>query len=63
MNTDAARRLEAARGFLGDTDEGLIGSEIGHLLQVSTPSPGMAKRHRVLDGFVASQNARQTASI
>ena len=43
-------QLEAIAGALGDTDEGLTGSEIGHLLQVSTipdPSPGMAKRHRI----------------
>ncbi len=53
--------LEAIAGALGDTREGLTGSEIGHLLatcQMPDPSPGITKRHRVYNAFVASQRSR-----
>lgn len=53
--------LEAIAGALGDTDEGLTGSEIGHLLatcRMADPTPEMTKRHRVYNAFAASQNGR-----
>lgn len=53
--------LEAIAGALGDTEEGLTGSEIAHLLatcRMEDPTPGMTKRHRVYNAFAASQNTR-----
>lgn len=53
--------MEAIAAALGDTLEGLTGSEIGHLLQVAQmtdPTPEMTKRHRIFNGFAESQNAR-----
>ena len=53
--------LEAIAGALGDTDEGLTGSEIGHLLatcRIEDPTPGMTKRHRIYNALAASQNDR-----
>jgi uncharacterized protein (TIGR02391 family) len=47
---------------LGDTADGLTGSEIGHLLatcKMSDPTPDMTKRHRLYNAFVASQNGCQ----
>jgi len=47
---------------LGEKNNGLTGSEIGHLLnscRITDPSPDMAKRYRLSDAFVESQNTRQ----
>ena len=57
----AQSALEAIADALGDTDEGLTGSEIGHLLatcRMVDPTPTMTKRHRVFNAFVESQRAR-----
>jgi uncharacterized protein (TIGR02391 family) len=55
-------QLEAIADAMGDTANGLTGSEIGHLLricQMSDQSPDMAKRHRIYNAFVQTQNAKQ----
>jgi uncharacterized protein (TIGR02391 family) len=57
-----ASQLQAIADALGDTSEGLAGSEIGHLLTVtkmSDPFPGMTKPHRLYNAFAHSKNARQ----
>ena len=54
-------QVEAIAGALGDTNAGLTGSEIGHLLNVcgmTDPDPSSSKRVRLLAAFAASQNAR-----
>jgi hypothetical protein len=54
--------VEAIAAALGDTSEGLTGSEIAHLLQVCgipDPTPQITKRHRLHNAFAASQNCRQ----
>jgi uncharacterized protein (TIGR02391 family) len=55
-------QIQAIADALGDTSEGLSGSEIGHLLDtcgMSDLSPAMTKRHRLYNAFVESQNKRQ----
>jgi uncharacterized protein (TIGR02391 family) len=55
-------QLEAIADALGDTDEGLTGTEIGHLLatcRMSDPTSGITKRHRLYNAFAESQNGRQ----
>jgi uncharacterized protein (TIGR02391 family) len=55
-------QLQAIADALGDTDQGLTGSEIGHLLascRMTDTDPGLTKRHRLYNALVASQNARQ----
>jgi uncharacterized protein (TIGR02391 family) len=55
-------QLQAIADALGETNDGLTGSEIGHLLnscRITDPSPDMAKRHRLYNAFVESQNTRQ----
>lgn len=55
-------QLEAIAAALGDTEDGLTGGEIGHLLQVATipdPAPGLKKSRRLFNAFAVSQNARQ----
>ncbi len=52
-------RLEAISKVLGDTDEGLTGSEIDHLLQncqIPNPTPGMTKWKRLHNAFGEFQN-------
>src|SRR5204863_3297130 len=54
-------QLEAIAYALGDTAEGLTGSEIAHLLLVATISDTdsqLTKRYRLLNAFAQSQNAR-----
>ncbi len=54
-------QLQAIADALGDTSEGLSGSEIAHLLAtcgMSDPSPAMTKRHRLYNAFAESQNTR-----
>jgi uncharacterized protein (TIGR02391 family) len=51
--------LEAIAAALGDTSEGLTGSEIGHLLaslKMEDPSAGITKWKRLHDAFVERQN-------
>ena len=52
-------QLEAIAQALGDTDEGLTGSEIEHLLAVcgiEDTDPGMTKWKRLFNAFAAHQN-------
>ena len=54
-------QLEAIAGALGDTDAGLIGAEIQHLLataKIADPGP-LTKRVRLFNAFAENQNARQ----
>ena len=55
-------QIQAIADALGDTRDGLTGSEIGHLLatcRIPDPSPDMTKRHRLYNALVSSQNAHQ----
>jgi len=55
-------QLQAIADALGDTSEGLIGSEIGHLLatcKMFDSDPEITKRHRLYNAFAHSQNRRQ----
>jgi hypothetical protein len=55
-------QLEAIAGAMGDTDDGLTGSEIAHLLascKMKDPDPALAKRHRLYNALALSQNERQ----
>ena len=52
-------QLEAIAQALGDTSEGLTGSEIGHLLGVcgiEDPDPAMTKWKRLFNAFAVHQN-------
>ena len=54
--------MQAIADALGDTSDGLTGSEIGHLLatcKMTDPTPDITKRHRLSNAFAASQNGRQ----
>ena len=53
--------VEAISAALGDTGDGLTGSEIGHILRVcrmSDPTPEITKRHRIHNALAADQNSR-----
>lgn len=53
-------QLEAIANALGDTADGLTGTQIGHVLKVCRlpdPCPGLAKRHRLFNAFAEAQNA------
>lgn len=55
-------QIEAIARALGDTAEGLTGTEIGFLLassQINDLMPGLTKRHRLYNAFANSQNSRQ----
>ena len=55
-------QLEAIAQALGDTSEGLTGSEIGHLLGVcgiEDTEPAMTKWKRLFNAFAAHQNETQ----
>lgn len=55
-------QLEAIAGALGDTDQGLKGSEIGLLLEsarIKDVDPAMTKRHRLYNAFAGDQNSRK----
>ena len=55
-------QLEAIAGAIGDTNDGLTGSEIGHLLascKMKDPDPALTKRHRLYNALALSQNERQ----
>jgi uncharacterized protein (TIGR02391 family) len=54
--------IEAIAAALGDTSEGLTGSEIGHLLaslKMNDPEPGITKWKRLHNAFVERQNHSQ----
>jgi len=51
-------QLQAICEVLGDTDEGLTGSEIGRYLKecgIEDPSPGITKRHRLFEALKSQQ--------
>src|ERR1700681_3893345 len=51
--------LEAIAQALGDTSDGLTGSEIGHILatlKMNDPTPEMTKWKRLHNAFVERQN-------
>jgi uncharacterized protein (TIGR02391 family) len=53
---------EAIAAALGDTSDGLTGSEIAHLLatcNIADVDPTLTKRHRLYNAFVKEQNQRQ----
>jgi uncharacterized protein (TIGR02391 family) len=55
-------QLEAIASALGDTNDGLTGAEIAHLLatcRMADPDPGLTKRHRLYNAFAKEQNQRQ----
>jgi uncharacterized protein (TIGR02391 family) len=55
-------QLQAIADALGDTSEGLTGSEIAHLLaacRIPDTSPEITKRHRLFNAFASHQNAQQ----
>lgn len=54
--------LRAIADALGDTEQGLTGSEIGHLLttcKMPDVTPAMTKRHRLYNAFAHTQNQKQ----
>lgn len=54
-------QLEAIADALGDTGDGLTGSEIGHLLsmtKIRDTDPALTKRKRLFNAFAHDQNAR-----
>jgi len=54
--------VESIANALGDTETGLSGSEIGHLLhtlKMPDPTPQITKRHRLLNAFAEDQNTRK----
>lgn len=62
MSLFSQSQLEAIAAALGDTDQGLTGSEMSHLLRtckMTDPDPALTKRHRLYNAFVKSQNKRQ----
>jgi len=53
--------IEAISAALGDTSDGLTGSEIGHILSVcrmADPDPTLTKRHRLHNALAADQKNR-----
>ncbi len=55
----SAQHLEAISRVLADTETGLTGSEIGHLLsdcRINDPDPAMTKWKRLYNAFVGFQN-------
>ena len=53
--------IEAISAALGETEDGLTGSEIGHILGVcrmADPTPDITKRHRIYNALAADQNGR-----
>jgi uncharacterized protein (TIGR02391 family) len=55
-------QLESIAAALGDTDDGLTGAEIAHLLTtcgMADPDATSTKRHRLYNAFAKDQNERQ----
>ncbi|QCI66328.1 TIGR02391 family protein [Phreatobacter stygius] len=62
MATFTQSQLQAIADALGDTRDGLSGSEIGHLLassKINDTDPALTKRHRLYNAFAHDQNTRQ----
>src|SRR5581483_100729 len=54
-------QVTAIAAALGDTSEGLTGTEIAHFLQLAKmadPTPDLTKRHRLHNAFATNQNQR-----
>jgi uncharacterized protein (TIGR02391 family) len=61
----SSQHLEAACKVLGDTERGLTGSEIGHLLQevkLADVSPEMTKWKRLFNAMAEAQNKYQVGN-
>src|SRR6266542_6016901 len=57
-----SQQLESLARVLGDTSEGLTGTELGHLLQeckMADPTPSMTKWKRLYNAFADAQNRYQ----
>lgn len=55
-------QIQSIADALGDTAEGLTGSEIGHLLstaRIVDTDPTLTKRHRLYNAFAANQNSKK----
>ncbi len=62
MTAFSQSQLEAIADALGDTDDGLTGSEIAHLLatcRIADPHPAITKRRRLYNALAGSQNTRR----
>ncbi len=62
MTCFAQTQLQAIAAALGDTTDGLTGSEIAHLLAtcgIADTDPAMTKRHRLYNAFAQDQNTRR----
>ncbi|YCI06606.1 TIGR02391 family protein (plasmid) [Ensifer sp. D2-11] len=62
MKTFTQSQLQAIADALRDTEHGLTGSEIAHLLatvKIIDTTPQMTKRHRLYNAFANEQNNRQ----
>lgn len=62
MATFTQEQLQAIADALGDTEDGLKGPEIGHLLEscgIEDTDPAITKRRRLYNAFANEQNARQ----
>lgn len=60
-----AQQLESIARLLADTDEGLTGSQIGHLLEdcrMVDPTPSMTKWKRLYNAFVEAQNTHRVGN-
>ena len=60
-----AQHVESVARLLGDTAEGLTGSEIGHFLlqcEMADPSAGMTKWKRLHNAFVDAQNQHRVGN-
>lgn len=57
-----SQQLQAIAGILADTETGLTGAQIGHILldcKVADVTPDITKRKRLFNAFVEHQNSRQ----
>jgi hypothetical protein len=62
MTSFTQAQLQAIAEALGDTSDGLTGSEILHLLEtcgIADVDPTQTKRHRLYNAFAKEQNQRQ----
>jgi uncharacterized protein (TIGR02391 family) len=62
MSCFTQAQLQAIAEALGDTSDGLTGSEIAHLLatcSITDVDPTMTKRHRLYNAFAQDQNQRK----
>lgn len=62
MSCFSQDQIRAIADALGDTNDGLSGAEIGHMLvscQIQDVDPAATKRHRLYNAFASDQNKRQ----